>query len=49
MNHFEKQNRGDGKLLAIGTPEEIASNSSARAVYLGDAFSLDGSRDRLAS
>ncbi len=39
----------DGKLLAIGTPEEIASNASARAVYLGDAFTLDGKRERLAS
>ncbi|MDF1561608.1 MAG: LPS export ABC transporter ATP-binding protein [Deltaproteobacteria bacterium] len=39
----------NGKLLAVGSPEEIAGNPSARAVYLGDAFSLDGARDRLAS
>jgi len=29
-----------GEVLEFGTPEEIASSSKARAVYLGDDFRL---------
>jgi len=30
----------DGEVLEYGTPEQIASSSKARAVYLGDGFKL---------
>jgi len=31
----------DGKILIGGTPQELATNSEARRIYLGDRFRLD--------
>jgi len=33
----------DGRVVITGTPQEIASNEQARAVYLGDDFVLHDS------
>jgi len=31
----------DGQILVAGTPQELATNSEARRIYLGDRFRLD--------